>query len=276
MRATTALAFWLLASHASAQANAEILRANPLRDGVSGGIDASLALLRGNVELFDLGGAGRIQYQTLHPVPEGAPLAEGEEAPPPPLPFFFQRVLLTASGRFAERAGVPFLDQAFAHARWTAMWHERVGTDVFAQVQHNEFQRLQLRFVTGGGLRVEIVHEPVFMMWGGSGYMFEHDRISVPTGAPDAAETFDHRWTSYLTMRLAVLESQLLFQNTVYYQPRFDDFADFRFLEELEVMSRVGAQFLFGATLTVLYDSQPPTGVVPADLRLMSMLRLDL
>jgi len=77
-------------------------------------------------------------------------------------------------------------------------------------------------------------------------------------------------------MRLAVLDNQLLFQNTVYYQPRFDDFADFRFLEELEVMSRVGAQPLFGATPSVLYDSQPPTGVVPPDLRLTSMLRLDL
>jgi hypothetical protein len=276
MRVALALALALFTSHASAQANAEILRANPLREGWSGGIDASLALLRGNVELLDLGGAGRIQYQSLHPVPEPPPAAEGEEAPAPPLPFFFQRVFLAASGRFAERAGTPFLNQAFAHARWTAMWHERVGTDLFAQVQHNEFQRLQLRFVTGGGLRVELVHEPVFMMWGGSGYMFEHDRISVLTGAPDAPESFDHRWTSYLTMRLAVLESQLLVQNTVYYQPRFDDFEDFRFLEELEVMSRIASQFLFGATLTVLYDSQPPTGVVPADLRLMSMLRLDL
>lgn len=67
----------------------------------------------------------------------------------------------------------------------------------------------------------------------------------------------------------------MLLQNTLYYQPRFDAFDDFRFLEELEVMSRVATQFMFGATLSVLYDSAP-TGVVPTDLRLVSTLRIDL
>lgn len=261
---------WLFASHAAAQANAEVLRPNPLREGWSGGADASLALLRGNVELLDVGGAGRIEIQTLHRTP-AAP-----EDGPPPLPFVAHRVFLTASGRWAARAGAPFLNQAFAHARWTSMWHERVGSDLFAQVQHNEFQRLNLRVVAGLGLRVDIVHEPTFMAWAGSGYMFEHDRVSVQPGAPDAPETFDHRWTSYLTLRLAVLENQLLVQNTLYCQPRFDELGDVRVLEELEVLSRVGTQFLFGATFAVLYDSQPPTAVAPADLRLVSMLRLDL
>ena len=93
-------------------------------------------------------------------------------------------------------------------------------------------------------------------------------------GAPDAPETLEHRWTSYVTMRLAVLEGQLLFQNSVYCQPRFDALQDFRFLEELEVMSRVGEVFMLGATLTVLYDSAPPTGVSDTDLRLVTALRL--
>lgn len=270
----------------SAQVNAEVLRANPLREGLSGGLEGSFALARGNVELLDVGGAGRIQYQTLHPSPTPTDAESedaGEVAPehptppsPAPLPFVAQRVFLTASGRFSEVGGRPFVSQAFVHARWTAMWHERVGSDVFAQAQFNAFLRLTTRAVVGAGVRVEIVHEPVFMMWGGSGYMFEYDRIDVQVGAPDAPETFEHRWTSYLTMRLAVLENQLLFQNTVYYQPRFDAFEDFRFLEELEVMSRVGEAFLLGVTLDVLYDSAPPTGVSNTDLRVVSALRVSL
>lgn len=89
------------------------------------------------------------------------------DAAPLPLPFVAQRVFLTANGRLAERAGTPFVSQAFVHARWTAMWHERVGTDLFAQAQYNQFLHLNVRAVGGVGLRVEIVHEPVFMMWGG-------------------------------------------------------------------------------------------------------------
>jgi hypothetical protein len=75
-------------------------------------------LLRGNVELLDVGGAGRIEMQTLHRTP-AAP-----EDGPPPLPFVAHRVFLTASGRWAAHAGAPFLNQAFAHARGTSMWHE--------------------------------------------------------------------------------------------------------------------------------------------------------
>lgn len=267
----------LLVGLAHAQVNAEPLRPDPLREGVSGTLDASLALYRGNVELFDLGGGGSVQYQTLHPTaPAEEALPEGASPPTPPLPFVAQRLFLTASGRFAERGGAPIVSQAFAHARWTAMWHERVGSDLFAQAQFNEFQRLLLRAVAGVGVRVEIVHEPVFMGWAGTGYMFEHDRLTALAGATDPLESFEHRWTTYLSMRLSVLEGHLLAQNTVYVQPRFDAFEDVRVLEELEVLSRLAEQFLFGATLSVLYDAAPPTAVQPVDLRLTSMLRVRL
>ena len=250
--------------------NSETLRPTPFRDGWSGGLDGSFALSRGNVELLDVGGAGRVQFQTLHP---RAPVPEGEAAP---LPFVAQRLFLLGSGRFAERAGAPFLNQSFVHLRWTAMWHERVGSDLFAQHQTNEFQRLRGRAVTGLGARFEIVHEPVFLLWAGTGYMFEYDRIDVLEGATDAPESFEHRWTNYLTMRLAVFDGTLLLQNTVYYQPRFDAFADFRFLEELEALAAIDTVFGLGATLTVLHDSAPPTGVESTDLRLSSTVRLSL
>ncbi len=259
----------LLASGvAYAQVNAEVLRTNPLGEGWSGGIDGSLALNRGNVDLLDIGGAARLQYQTL----AAAPVRAGGE--PAALPYVHQRVFMTGSGRFAERAGAPFLNQAFAHLRWTAMWHRRIGSDVFVQYQFNQFQRLRGRAVVGGGARFEIVHLPVFMMWAGSGYMFEYDRIDVLKGASDAPETFEHRWTNYLTMRLAVLQGRLLLQNTVYYQPRFDAIADCRVLEELEALAKVAEVLGLGATLSVLYDSAPPTGVRNTDLRLVSTVRL--
>jgi hypothetical protein len=253
---------------ARAQVNAEVLRPNPLRDGWSGGIDGSFALSRGNVELLDVGGAARIQYQTLHPA---SPHPAGE---PAPLPFVAHRVFLTGNARFAERADVAFIRQAFVHARWTGMWHERVGSDVFAQYQFNEFLRLQGRAVAGAGVRVEAVHGPVFMAWAGSGYMFEYDRISVLPGAADEPEAFEHRWTNYLTMRLALFENELLLQSTLYYQPRFDDFTDARLLAELEALARVTDVFALGAVFGVLHDSAPPTGVEETDLRLMSTVRL--
>jgi len=259
-----------LARGAGAQVNAEVVRPNPLRPGFSVGVDGNIALARGNIELFDMGIAGRLQYQTLHPV---RPAAPGQDEP---LPFIAQRVFLVGSGRYADKKDVPFISQSFLHTRWTAMWHERVGSELFAQHQQNRFFRLQRRNLIGAGVRVEMVHEPAFMLWGGSGYMLEFERIDVLPGASDRPETVDHRWTSYLTARLSLSENRLFLQNTVYYQPRFDDFTDFRALFELEALSRITDLLAFGATLGVLHDGAPPTGVKPTDLRLATTVRLSL
>jgi hypothetical protein len=246
--------------------NAEVLRPDPLRPGWSGGLDGSFAIARGNLRNLDVGGAGRVQFQTLH--------AARPDRPPPPLPFLAQRVFVTTSGRFAENRGTPFVSQAFSHARWTAMWHRRVGSDVFAQHQLNEFLRLQWRAIAGVGVRVVAVHRPVFMLWGGSGPMFEHERIDVAPGASDAPTSSAWRWTNYVTMRVAVFEERLLLQNTLYVQPRFDRLADLRVLEEFEVLANVAPHFGLGATFDVFHDTAPPTAVERTDLRLVSTVRV--
>ncbi len=245
--------------------NAEVLRPDPLRPGWSGGLDGSFSIARGNISTLDVGGAGRVQYQTLH-----APRPDRKTQ----LPFLAQRVFATTSGRFAENRGKPFVSQAFTHARWTAMWHPRIGTDVFAQHQLNEFLRLQWRAIAGVGARVVMVHRPVFMLWGGSGPMFEYERIEVAAGAADLAADSAWRWTQYLTLRLAVFEGRLLMQNTLYVQPRFDRFGDLRVLEELEVLANVAPHFGLGATFDVLHDTAPPTAVERTDLRLLSTVRV--
>ena len=252
---------------AAAQVTAEVLRPNPLRPGWSGGLDVSLALARGNIELFDVGAAGRVQYQTLHP-PRAAPGEEGG------LPFFRHRAYLTANARFAERAASAFINQGFLHARWTAMWHRRLGSDLFAQYQFNEFWRLRARALVGAGLRAEIFHLPWFTMWAGSAYMLEYNRIDVLPGARDRPETFEHRWTNYLAFRIAGPEGRVLLQSTLYLQPRWDAFDDFRLLEEVELVVKASDLFALVGTLSVLHDNGPPTGVKPTDLRLATTVRL--
>ncbi|MFV8752752.1 DUF481 domain-containing protein [Nannocystaceae bacterium ST9] len=241
----------------------ENLTSGPIRPGWAGGFDASFALARGNIDLLDVGGAGRIYFQTLH---QGHSNRQQ--------PFLRQRVLLAVNGRFATQAGDPYVSQGFSHLRWTAMWHRRVGHELFAQYQFNEFLRLNERAVGGGGVRVAMVNHALFMLWGATGYMIEHERIAVAPGAPDSPRSIAHRWTSYVVARLSVAEGALRMQSTTYVQPRFDDPGDLRLLEEFEAMARVSEVFSIGATLSVLYDSRPPSEVEPLDLRLGSTVRL--
>lgn len=251
---------------AAAQVNAESLRPNPFKPGWTASVDGSLAVSRGNIELLDVGGGARIQYQTVHPASRA----------PGPLPWTLHRTFLTLNGRFAEKVGSPFVSQAFLFGRWTAMWHPRVGQDLFVQFQFNEFLRLRRRSVAGTGVRVEIVHHPVFLVAAGTGYMIEYEKIDVAPGAADPPTSVSHRSANYLTARATLWQGALIVQNTLFVQPRFDAPSDIRVLDDFEVMAKVTDHFSLGTTVSVLYDSAPPTGVVPTDLRLTSTVRLSL
>jgi hypothetical protein len=257
---TLALAL-VWAAPARAQVNTEALRPSRPRPGWGGEVDGSLALVRGNVRLLDAGGSGRLIYQTFH---------DRDEA----VPSLKHRAFLAASGRFAENATGTFINQGFLHLRWTWMIHRRIGPEAFAQYQSNQFLRLQIRALGGGGFRVDFLHTDTLQSWGGSGYMLEFNRINVAPGAPDRPDTREHRWSSYLTVRATFFDDRLRFQNTLYLQPRFDRLSDFRLLNDSEVSAKITERFSLGNTFSILHDSAPPTGVKATDLRLASTLKL--
>ncbi|MBK8255978.1 MAG: DUF481 domain-containing protein [Polyangiaceae bacterium] len=265
----TALGALPLEREALAQVNAESLRQNPLKPGLSINTDITFALAKGNVELFDIGAGGKIQYQTLYPLSEAAPT----EAPT--LPFIRQRVFIAGNGRYADRADIPVVSQSYLHMRWTGMWHPRIGTDTFIQYQYNRFFRLLRRSLAGAGARVDMFHHPNFLWWGGSAYMLEYEMIAVAPGASDTPETLSHRWTNYLTERVSTAGDRIVFQSTTYIQPRFDNFSDFRLLEEVEALGKVTDMVSFGLNFSLLYDSAPPTGVKNTDVRLSSAVHLN-
>jgi len=260
---------WLVPNEAGAQVNTEALRPRIMQAGLSGTTDFSLGIAKGNVDYVDVGGGLRMELQSLRP-----PRAEGG------LRFAAQRFFVAANARYAERTGQtenaprPFVNQTFVHARWTGMWRERFGTELFAQVQTNEFLRLRVRTLGGTGLRFEIVHEEPLQLWIGTGTMLEYNRIDVAPGALDAPTEVSHRSTSYLGIRSALREKSLLFQGIAYIQPTWKTPSDLRALFELEALVKLTEAFSLGNTLSVLYDTRPPTSVRSTDLRLTTSLKI--
>lgn len=252
-----------------AQVNAETLRPRAVTEGVSGALDLTFGLAKGNVDFVDFGAQGRIQYETLRP------LAEGET-----LRFTDQRLFLVANARYGEQTALgeteskPFITQMFAHARWTSMWRRHVGTELFFQLQRNDFLRLQVRSLWGTGFRFELVHEKDIQVWGGTGTMLEYQRIDVAEGASDAPVELLHRSTSYVGARTELREKKVVLQAIGYVQPAWKRPEDIRILVEVEGLIKLGEKLSLGEVGSFFYDSEPPTSVRRADLRLTTTLKL--
>lgn len=234
-----------------AQINTEAMRPTVPKDGVHGWLKGGFAWKTGNSNSFSTGWVGKLSYH------------RGVHTPFLQLSFNHS-VALTAR----------YENKGFAHLRWPAMWHRRVGSELFTQVEFNEFTSLIIRTLAGAGVRVAAVLHKKFELYIGTGYMFEYEELSdVEQDDPHPDVTKYHRWTSYLSFRF-IVSKWLVISNTTYIQPRFRDFGDYRFLESLSVMFKVYKMLHLQLYFMVAYDSRPPLHIYPWDTQMLTKLAI--
>ena len=239
-----------------AQVNVEQSRGQA-HEGFNLSLDGSLALIRGNVSLSQIGLGTKLNY------------AKGIHSP-----------FIHAMINYGEKNEQAFLDQSYVHARWTAMWFKSWGTELFAQAQENSFRNLILRQLYGAGVRAELLDNTLAL---GGGAMYERevyqeqsvsDVSGVNTLLSQVTENnirLTHYFSAKKDLKWATL-IQMLF--TIYYQPRIDKFRDYRVLADLGINIKLSESLRVVESLSVMYDSEPPEGVQKTDLKSMSSLRL--
>ncbi|MEM6291304.1 MAG: DUF481 domain-containing protein [Myxococcota bacterium] len=256
------MACGLPASAMASPVNTERMASAVDTEGWSATLDAKGGYRDGNVDKINASFSGGLQYETFHPSAEGAPN------------FLRDRWLLATNVVFVNFNGNDVTDSGFMHTRYTRMVRPRIGAETFLQAQYNAFTRLRSRMLYGLGARVDAVHRPAFRLWGGSGYMLEYEINATADGDPHPAETFNHRWTSYVTAEGSLVDGQLRLRNTAYVQPRLDDFGDLRLLDSAQIEAAVGKVFALGIDFELQFDSRPPAGIARRDVQLGSYLRL--
>jgi hypothetical protein len=241
--------FFLLPAVAWAQVNAERFRPAGEMDGLHAQVDGSFGLKAGNVNWAQVGIGTRVEYlMGLH------------------TPLIYAKLSM------ARRDDAQILNDGFVHARWTAMWLSALGTDVFAQLQYNEFLLLRTRALVGAGPRVIFLDQPWARGAITSGYMLEHESLNLPEDATHPAMMLNHRWTNTLTLGLK-LAPQVTLGNTIYIQPRFDDFTDLRILDEADLAIAIGANLSIVSALSFRHDTRPPDGLASTDVAVSQALR---
>lgn len=255
-RSGLSLALGVAAGLACATARADgvnVEQHRPDRPGVSGNLDFKLGYRQGNVNRVDIGLKSRISVLT------GRHL-----------------VLLLTDSRFASQSKARdggsvtqlgsdearFANRHMAHVRYNVRMWDWLASEVFSQIETDEFLLLQTRVLFGAGPRFVLFENDEFGGYLGTTYMAEYERldrdtfVAQPSGR--GARTWWHRSSTYLSLRFLATD-RLILASTTYVQPRFDNFADVRVVSDSSLEVSLATRLALKLGVSIRHDSRPPT-----------------
>jgi len=230
------------------QVNVEVLRKALTKSGVHGTLNGSITTYQGNTMGTELGGGALLGYRS------------GRDL-----------IYLTTNASYANLGGNVQVANAFAHLRYNHKLDEWVAWEVFTQGESDRFRRLRLRTLMGTGPRFTILDGDVASLFYGVSYMYEHTALadSVETRVrPDDVS----RLNNYAALLIVLEPQRATLSNTMYYQPRFDDFRDVRLLEILSLDVSVTGRISASLQATLRYEAPVPEPLKRADLMVKNML----
>ncbi len=249
---------------AFAQINVESFAAQSTESGWGAYLKGNGTFMSGNVNLLYLRSDLGVRYLTLHD-------SDGDEAENA---YFKDRVLLTGYYTRKEAAETILDNEWYLHLRYTRMQWKHVGADFYVQQQFDEFHRLISRTLLGTGIRGVVFNNKRVGLWFGSGYMAEAETRNLPELSEEPVDVQNHRWSNYATLSWHIVPDHLHLSNTVYYQPRFDDFNDIQALGEGKVNVPVSDRISLGLSWVLRYDSMPPADVEPLDVKTLGFINI--
>lgn len=237
--------FLLAASAASAQVNTERMRTARDSAGVTLQADASFAYATGNTNFLIAGVGGRLDV-----------VRRSFES------------FLVGRASVSRADDVVFLNQSFAHLRFTRDLGGPLAVEAFAQAEQNAQRLLQERFLGGAGLRLTLADSDAGRLAFGLTPMVEFERLDAETGEPDATLV---RLSHYLATRLQISEWAAV-SNIVYAQPAVGAWGDVRVLNDLTLDVELARGVAVRTAAHLRYDSQPPPDVAKTDVEVRNGL----
>tara|TARA_Y100000592_G_scaffold42570_1_gene67646 strand:+ start:5880 stop:6569 length:690 start_codon:yes stop_codon:yes gene_type:complete len=147
--------------------------------------------------------------------------------------------------------------EAFGHIRFTYM-PGILGADLFTQAEYNPFKSLSLRQLNGAYIRAELTRVGTFSA--GVGCMSDYESLSKGDGDGLIA-----RGTSYISYQYK--DAFYLANLSGYYQPKLQEWTDYRLTAEASLEIKLNKFLALVEQYTLTYDTRPPLGVLVADQR---------
>ena len=242
IKLTASVLLLALSFPAAAIVNVEDMRPGQPKTGVSGNLDLSISGKNGNTDKQETGIGGRIQRHH-----------DGKTS------------FLVISYDYGKNNDIRNTNKTFIHGRHIHQLQPKLAWEFFEQAEKNEFTRLSLRWLIGGGLRLTVAEQAERVsLYLGIGAFYSRERLKNKIGFTDnGVETFN-RGNFYLSYKHKI-NDQLSIISTTYYQPRLGRTEDYRALEQAGVAVKMTERLSLKLSLDIAHDSRPPQTVKKTD-----------
>ena len=143
----------------------------------------------------------------------------------------------------------------FLHARFNYKFTNFWRFETFIQSQFNELLEIQQRSLAGAGVRIKLFGQKEFTAYLGNSYMYE-----IEKNIDENVSYYNHRNNSYLTLIYTPKTERFSISNTVYYQPLYENFKDYRLLEQFKLNVPLSKVFKIFGLFNYYFDSLTPLG----------------
>ena len=170
----------------------------------------------------------------------------------------YKHLLLAAANYdLANAEEESFVNNFYIHLRYNYKINHWLRWEAFVQSQTNEPLGLQFRQLFGTGLRFKLKLNKDADVFLGTAYMYEYEKTVPPT-----MEILNlHRWSNYASLNIHIPKLNGSIISTIYYQPVFSDFTDFRIMNDTRVDFNLTAKWRVYTRFSYLFDSKPPANI---------------
>jgi putative salt-induced outer membrane protein YdiY len=166
---------------------------------------------------------------------------------------------------YGRSQGITDTNKGFVHLRHIYQTRATRAWEAFAQATKNEFTRLSLRTLLGGGTRLALIErqkqKAAFL---GLGAFYEQEKLSNHQTSTDERTSNLWRANLYFVFKYRFNTGVTILSST-YYQPSVNTPSDYRLSETASLNVKLADNLALSLSLDIAHDSRPPQNVTTTD-----------
>lgn len=175
--------------------------------------------------------------------------------------------IAVAEYQYGETFDVEDTREGKAHLRYTRSFSELLHSEIYTQAEFNDFRKLNSRTLFGLGPRLVKSYKKNFKFSFGVGAFYEIEKL-------DQEDDLENWRGNLYASLLWSGEENFAINSTIYYQPKTDDFNDYRVQLNLGLETIFAKRFFQEFTYSLSKDTRPPTRVAKSDSSILAEVGL--